>query len=248
MKLKNGGIIGIENIPSSSSASGMWTLAGASEFIKEGIWPSLNVPTDIIFVESVDFASTSTSVFGPTVPNYVDETYIGIIMEFTASRNAGSSVPLGWNQMLTEPSPFTSGAGLSICYKILSEADRGTTPGAIYGGNQRDQLFIFKNESGIINSITEGNFNSSSSSGSLTANAPSIETDSAIAIHYFYNSSTSTPTVSSNPSMNLERSTVNNFHGGQYIIYNPGETPSNQSTGASLAGTIRQVLFWLIIS
>jgi len=39
MKLKNGGILGPENIPSTTSASGMWTLADATEYIKEDLWP-----------------------------------------------------------------------------------------------------------------------------------------------------------------------------------------------------------------
>jgi len=230
-----------------------WKQVKSKFVLVDGVWKEVLVAvpisqnTDIIFVESVDFASTSTTEFGPTVPNYVNDNYIGVLMEFTATRNAGSTVPSGWTQLLTQPSPFTSGAGISISYKILSESDRGTTPGAIYGGNQRDQLFVFKNENGSISSITAGNLQASSATGSLSANAPSITNNSAIAIHYFYNSSTATPTVTSNPSMTLVRSTVNNFHGGQYIIYNPSETPLNQTTNATLAGTIGQALFWLIV-
>jgi hypothetical protein len=204
--------------------------------------------TDINFVESIDFAVNTTTPTGPTIPNYVDDTYLGVIMEFTSSLSGASTPPSGWTQFLTQPSPFNSGAGLSICYKILSESDRGTSPGAIVGGNQRDQLFIFKNDNGTINSITEGNFQRSGVTGALSANAPSLSPNqSAIAIHYFYNSTTATPTVSSTPTMTLMRSTVNNFHGGQYIIYNPSETPQNQETNATLAGTITQALFWLIV-
>jgi hypothetical protein len=232
-----------------------WKRVNFKFVLVDGVWKSVleSVPIeptgpDMNFIESIDFAVTTASPAGPTIPAYVDNTYLGVIMEFTSSLSGASTPPSGWTQFLTQPSPFNSGAGLSICYKILSESDRGTSPGAIVGGNQRDQLFIFKNDNGIINAITESNFQRSGATGALSANAPTLSSDqSAIAIHYFYNSSTATPTVSSTPTMTLMRSTVNNFHGGQYVIYNQPETPQNQETNATLAGTITQALFWLIV-
>jgi hypothetical protein len=204
-------------------------------------------PTSIIYNTSVSSATTSTTIRGPTIPNYVDDTYIGVLMEYTSSLSGGFSVPSGWTLALTQPSPYTTGAGLSICYKILSTADRNTAPGTSVGGNQRDQLFVFRNQNGAVNSITTGNFQASSVTGGLSANAPSItSSQSAIAVHFFYNSTTSSPSVSASPTMTLVRNT-NLFTGAQYLIYN-GTTPSNQSTSATLAGTIRQALVWLVVS
>jgi hypothetical protein len=222
--------------------SGIWLLRSVID--------SLFNPPNIVFIESIDFASTSTTILGPTIPNYVDDTYIGVLMEYTSSLSGSSAAPSGWTQFFTEPLTYTTSAGLSICYKILSESDRGTSPGALVGGNQRDQLFIFKNLNGKIKQITQGNFQASSASGTLSANAPEIRSssESALAIHYFYNSTTSNPTVSMTPPADaLVRSTANNLHGGQYKIYNSGSIPVNTTSSATLAGTIRQALFWLVI-
>jgi hypothetical protein len=226
-----------------TTAQGIWNLKSTTQFPKK-----FNQPLVISFAENLDYASTSTTIAGPTIPNYVDNTYVAVLMEFTSSLSGNSSPPSGWTQIIVDPSPFTSGAGLSVCYKVLDENDRDTSPGAILGGNQRDQLYIFKNENGSIQNITLGPFATSQVTGNMTVSAPTIDNNqSAIVIHYFYNSSTSTPTVSMNPTPDdLLRSSVNNFHGGQYKIYNDSE-PVSTTSSATLAGTIRQTLFWLLI-
>lgn len=225
-----------------TTAQGIWNLKSTTQFPKR----KNQVPL-MTFVESLDYASTSTTQAGPTIPSYVDNTHIGVLMEYTSSLSGNSSPPSGWTQIITDPSPFTSGAGLSVCYKILDESDRNTSLGAILGGNQRDQMYIFKNENGAIENVELGPFQTSQSTGNMTANAPTIDNQTPIIIHYFYNSSTSNPTVSMSPAPDeLLRSTVNNFHGGQYKIYNDSEPVSTTST-ASLAGTIRQTLFWLLL-
>lgn len=228
-----------------ASAPGLWTLQQQSIQVGQGAWP-IKSAINMEFVASVDFAVTTTSPAGPTVPSYVDNTYLGVLLEYTAAYST-TTAPSGWIKFFTEPDRL-SGASLSVYYKILSTSDRGTTPGALTGGNQRDQLYIFKNSLGPITSITQGNFQKSQATGSLSAIAPTIiTTQSAIAIHYYYNTSTMTPPLSSSPTMTILRSTVNNYHGGQYIIYNAGQTPVNQTIDATLAGTIRQALLWLIV-
>jgi hypothetical protein len=210
--------------------------------------PNDGAGVGMVHVATIDFASTSTAISGPTVPAYVDSSYVGVVMEHTSSRNSGSCVMLGWTRFFTMPQSYTSGAGLSVSYKILSEHDRGKAPGAIFGGTQLDQLYIFKNTKGYINCITQGPFSASLGTGNLSAPAPTVTgSQSAIALHYYFNSTTSTPFVTSSPAMTLQRSTANALHGGQWIIYN-GHTPITQTTSATLSGTqIAQALFWLVV-
>jgi hypothetical protein len=208
------------------------------------------VALEMIYDSQVSFATTSTSPTGPTIPNTVDNTCIGLLMEYCSSLSS-IVTPSGWTFFFTQPATYTSGAGIAIYYKVLSTSDRNVSVGGIVGGSQRDQLLVFKNnKNNAIQSITQGNFTGSSVSGSLSANAPSIAAgQSAVVVHYYYNSSTSTPTVSMTPTADaIVRSTVNNFHGSQYKIYNPGSSPINTSSSATLAGTIAQGLFWLIMN
>lgn len=199
----------------------------------------------MVYDSKVDFAINSTSIRGPTIPNIVDDTYIGVLIEFSASA-ANIIGPAGWTFI---GNIGTSGAVSTAYYKRLSVADRGTSPGATLGGNQRDQLLLFRATSGTISSISASNHTSSSVTGNLTSNAPSpySSSQSAICVHFYYNSTTGTPTLSSTPTMTILRNSLNAFQGSQYKVYNGG-TLSNQTAGGTLAGTIRQHLFWLVVS
>jgi hypothetical protein len=216
----------------------------------KGIW-SLNSTTQFskvnttIFIESVDFASNSTTITGPTIPSYVDDTHIGVLLEYTSSYSVSSAVPDGWS---VAGNDTLSGAVIRICYKKLDISDRDQAVGSLVGENQRDQLFIFKVSNNNF-SLSHENTQISTTTASLTSTAPTINgRQAAVAIHYFYNSGTTNPTVTSTPTMNLVPSTANNFHGGQYLIYNSGENLITQVAGGTFSGTIRQGLFWLVIS
>lgn len=241
----NGGLIGINANTSSTAAVGVWNLNTASDAELDNKWPITAL--DLVYDSKVDYVNTSTTVFGPTIPNNVDDTCIGVLLEYTSVYDTASNVPADWT--VAGNSALTSGAAASrICYRILNTSLRGTSPSSLYGGNQRDQLYIFKINSGTITSLSHQNFQNSSNTSNLTANAPTGSYKAAIAIHYFYNSQTDTPAVSSSPSMTLLRSGVNNFHGGQYIIYNNLTSPVTQVAGGTFAGTIQQSLFWLLVN
>ena len=68
MKLRNGGIIGPENIPSGQSASGIWTLANASEYIKDGLWPR-DIAALYDFTSFTFTNGTQTGRLGPSLQN-----------------------------------------------------------------------------------------------------------------------------------------------------------------------------------
>jgi hypothetical protein len=73
MKLKNGGIIGPENIASKQSASGMWTLANASEYFKDGLWPQIEAVVSLTpNKSSVD--EGDNVVFNGTTVGFEDNT------------------------------------------------------------------------------------------------------------------------------------------------------------------------------
>ena len=46
----NGGVIGVANNPTSTSAKGIWSLSEATKAIKAGLWPSTAIPIDYLVV------------------------------------------------------------------------------------------------------------------------------------------------------------------------------------------------------
>ena len=48
MTRRNGGIIGVDNIPTVTTASGMWSLQSAFQAIEDGNWPGLTVPIEYL--------------------------------------------------------------------------------------------------------------------------------------------------------------------------------------------------------
>lgn len=88
MKLRNGGIIGPENIPSIQSASGLWTLRNASEYIKDGFWPQVEAvisltpnKTDVDEGDSVIFSGTTIGFEDNTVLYWTTNEVTGDIDE-----------------------------------------------------------------------------------------------------------------------------------------------------------------------
>ena len=69
-----------------------------------------------------------------------------------------------------------------------------------------------------------------------------------ILIHYYYNSNDIQPDLAANPPMNqVLLSSLSQYHGGQYKIYNFGSTPVTTTITSTLGGTIRQIAFWTTI-
>lgn len=50
MTRRNGGIIGVDNIPTVTTASGMWSLQSAFQAIEDGNWPGLTVPIEYLVI------------------------------------------------------------------------------------------------------------------------------------------------------------------------------------------------------
>lgn len=95
MKLRNGGIIGPENIASQVSASGMWTLANASEYIKEGLWPKAKA--SLYDFTSFTFTNgTQTGRLGPSLQNLLSsyDTNTNTWLNNTEFFNTNSGVQL----------------------------------------------------------------------------------------------------------------------------------------------------------
>jgi len=210
-----------------------------------------SVQTEIVYDQQVSFATNLNEPRGPTIPGTVDDTCLGILFEYTSIPSGGVSVPSGWTLFYSLGTGGGSDAILTVCYKILSTADRGTSPGATIPTAfqlQRDQLLIFKNNLGPIRSVTRGNSTTSAGSGSLSVTAPKIlRTESAIVTHHFYNTDTNNPTVSMSPSGTLIRNTSSGFAGSQYEIYTSRAVPQDTTSSSTLTGVIRQGLGWLII-
>jgi hypothetical protein len=207
-------------------------------------------PTIMQFVEKIDNTTSS----GPTIPNYVDNSYIAFLLEYSnVASNILQALPVGWTGVYYGPSISNK---LAISYKILTESDRNTTVSSITSTTNpttnRDQMYIFKKQNSLpITSAITGNIQYSSNTILPTIVAPVIdEVKSAILIHYYYNSADTQPDLVSTPPMDqiLLSGAVPPYYGGQYKIYNFGSTPTNTTITSTLAGgTIRQIAFWVTI-
>jgi hypothetical protein len=50
MTRRNGGIIGVDNLPNSTTASGMWRLQEAQKAIEEGDWPLVRTTVEYLVI------------------------------------------------------------------------------------------------------------------------------------------------------------------------------------------------------
>lgn len=201
-------------------------------------------PTIMQFVEKIDNITT-----GPIIPSYVDNSYIAFLMEYSnVVSNYVQTLPVGWTRVYYGPTGVSN--KLAISYKILTESDRNTVVSSISAGTNRDQMYIFKKQNGLpITSTITGNIQYSSTNVLPTIVAPIVdEVQSAILIHYYYNSADTQPDLVSSPPMNqILLSSLSQYNGGQYKIYNFGSTPANTTITSTLGGTIRQIAFWVTI-
>jgi hypothetical protein len=207
-------------------------------------------PTIMQFVEKIDNTTSS----GPTIPNYVDNSYIAFLLEYSnVVSNYTQTLPVGWTRVYYSPTGVSN--KLAISYKILTESDRNTTISSMSATTNRDQMYIFKKQNSLpITSAITGNIQYSSNTILPTIVAPVIdEVKSAILIHYYYNSADTQPDLVSTPPMDqiLLSGAVPPYYGGQYKIYNFGSTPTNTTITSTLSGgpggTIRQIAFWVTI-
>lgn len=201
-------------------------------------------PTIMQFVEKVDNITT-----GPVIPNYVDNSYISFLLEYSnVSSTYIQTLPSGWNQIYY--GPIGASNKLAISYKVLSESDRNLTVSSISSTMNRDQLYVFKKQNGSpITSVINGNIQYSATTIMPEIEPPTIdEVQSAILIHYYYNSNDTQPDLGATPPMDeILLSSLNQYHGGQYKIYNFGSTPVSTTITSTLDGTIRQIAFWVTI-
>lgn len=196
-----------------------------------------------------------------TIPNYVDNTYLGIFVDYVATAYSAGGAP-GW----TTVTPVTNAGGDAMAYtwKILAVGDRGLNyTGGIYPTgvtNHRAQFYIFKTlNNSVITSVTSGNTFSVTnevSIGTTTVNGttvPSISgAQSAIVLHHFYDQANALAPITSTPAMSLMRNTTNDYQGTQYAIYNPSTTmpASQQVTHQRLlvATASLDVITWFVAS
>lgn len=213
----------------------------------EQIW-GFPPPSIMQFVEKIDNITTGITT-GPTIPNYVNNSYIAFLLEYSnVASTYSQNLPSGWTQIYYGPTGVAN--KLAISYKVLSESDRNLTVSSISATTNRDQLYIFKKQNGLpITSVIKGNVQYSAIT-TLPAIAPPVidEVQSAILIHYYYNSNDTQPDLAATPPMDqVLLSSLSQYNGGQYKIYNFGSTPVTTTITSTLGGTIRQIAFWVTI-
>lgn len=197
-------------------------------------------PIQIELVEVISFQNNSVAV----VPNYVDDTHFGVLLELAAGSVFTSTPPSGWTLFAQQTTPSFKLYG---SYKILSISDRGTSVSFKDGSAaDYDQLYIFKSVTdSVIKSIFGGDF-SVGMGTNITITAPILNPDqSAASFHYFYSSSTF-PTTTSNPASDQTiYHTYLDYAGSQYKIVNGPNIPTNTEYG--VADGISQLAFWIIV-
>lgn len=191
--------------------------------------------------------STSTTITTPTVDRAVDGSYLAIMSQCSTSLVA-SSAPSGWTSITN----FGTTNTVEIYYKILETSDSGARYTSTYGGTQYDQILFFRNTTGqSFRRVRVVGTTTSTTSGAISSTL-SIESGlkmygpTFIALHYYFNTVTSTPTITYNVPMTRVANSSSALAGMNYLIYNK-TTPSQltQTVTSTLSGTIRQAIFWL---
>jgi len=202
-------------------------------------------PIQIELVEIISFTNDT----GGAIPNYVDDTHFGILLEMSAVNVVFGTQP-GWT--LVGDYSF-SAYRIAASFKKFEISDRGTNISFISSPtvNDYDQLYIFRNLDG--NTITDvfyGNYDfSNSTNTNISINSPTINPDQgAISFHYFYTNST-TFAATSNPSSDQVVDHSNfDYVASQYKIWNgPNNDPINTVYGVSGSDPTIQIAFWIII-
>lgn len=113
--MSNGGLIGLKNKSSVSSASGVWSVHEQIKAKRDVVWP-----TDGVFNENV-ITENSTDSPSITIPASAQSGDIAVLFDSTAG--TVSTIPSGWTAIIAENAVFE----LTVSYRILQSGDAGTT-------------------------------------------------------------------------------------------------------------------------
>ena len=156
--MTNGGIIGIKNSTSISSASGVWDLDSQLRAKKDILWPRLNT---LVYINNVSSTTIPlNNISGKT------QGFLGIIWQTGFNSSGGTPTDVvspGW----TSINSGTRGSGVgtwrfSLQYKVLSLSELGTTitPITYTGGSNYKILLLGTNANYPISQVSLGTVNS----------------------------------------------------------------------------------------
>jgi hypothetical protein len=156
--MTNGGIIGIKNSTSISSAGGVWDLDSQLRAKKDILWPRLNT---LVYINNVGSTTIpSNNISGKTTG------FLGILWQtgFNSSGFPTDVVSPGWTAINSGTrSSANGGWRFSLQYKVLSLAELGTTitPIIYTGGTNRQILLLGTDSNYPISQVSLGTVNSS---------------------------------------------------------------------------------------
>ena len=193
--MTNGGIIGIKNSTSISSAGGVWDLDSQLRAKKDILWPRLNTLVYINWVAGITIPSNN--IAGKTTG------FLCILWQ-TGFNSAGGGTPTDVvSPGFTSINSGTKGTGVGIWrftlqYKVLSLAELGTTitPQPYTGGSNRQILLLGTDGNYPISQVSIGTVNSSAATDppAQTLDSTAAGRNLVLNIAQYYGSAISGPT------------------------------------------------------
>lgn len=191
--------------------------------------------------------SASTAIATPTVDRAVNGSYLAIMAQCSTALTTTGTLP-GWTNIAS----FGTSNWVDLNYKILETSDSGARYSSNVGGTQYDQILFFRNTTGqnfrrvrLVGTTTSLATGAISATMSMDASAK-MYGPTFIALHYYFNTTTSNPTITYNVPMTRIANSSSALTGMNYLIYNKTvPTELTQTVTSTLAGTIRQAIFWL---
>lgn len=189
--MTNGGIIGIKNSTSISSAGGVWDLDSQLRAKKDILWPRLNTLVYINWLAGTTIPSNN--IAGKTTG------FLGILWQ-TGFNSSGGGTPTdvvspGWTSI--NSAIKSTGLGIwrfSLQYKVLSLGELGTTitPQTYTGGANRQILLLGTDANYPISQVSIGTVNSNAATDppAQTLNSTAAGRNLVLNIAQYYGSAT----------------------------------------------------------
>jgi len=245
-----GNIIGKPNLPTSSVASGVWSLMEQFVAKKNDSWP--------VGLESISFFANATSTASTiTVPANIQEDDIAILFDISTSNTATNPttvIPSGFTSIIVNTRPAVDNNRKAICsYKLLvgTEGSSSLTGMASAGGTDGTKkiLVIFRPNAKLVETVSL-----STPSGFCNDQDPpsqiismSGQTPPLLGIVCYSSTGVVDPRTATEATFSEISNGTNMYL--KYCIFNKGDTPTNATVDMQDEGFNNSLQsFWVKLS
>jgi len=247
----NGGVIGVANNPTQSSAKGIWSLSEATKAIRAGLWPPSNAGADPYF-ENVTMLLSADGTNGAQNNTFLDSSTNNFTITRNGNTTQGTFAPFSkvdgrWgnyfdgSSKITTPSSADFGFGtgdfhISFWAYLVSDANK------TFFGNGTDNLNLYVAATTKYIGLYTGSTNDSTTLAPLNQWAFFVVTRTGSTLQVYLNNTsilsisnstnfaTTSFAIGSNTSTSYINSYISNFKVVKGVAWTPSANPTSPST------------------